>query len=420
MFRFTAIFCVILVSFSVNAQDVNYSLRTNSQINYNELEAGFRQPPPQSRLRCYWWWLNSYTTKETITRDLKEMKAKGYGGATLVDAGSSSYDIARKTKSGPRYLSPAWMELYKYAVKEADRLGIELSVNLGSGWNPGGPSITPENAMKKLVYADTIVSGGGILNIRLPEPEKNLLYKDVMVQAIREKEGTPLKDSVIENWSIKSFNRSIGWKGIYPLYKLREDFPGSGEEIAVQKNETVDLTDNYENGELNWDAPAGRWTIIRYGYTCTGARTSTSSDGWHGLSVDHLSAKAFQVFADSVVLPLIKTAQSAGNSVKYLLTDSWEMGVVNWTDDFPSEFKKYRGYDIHPYMPVLAGRIVESREVSDRFLHDLRRTVSDLVADKHYQLLYDLAHQYGLGIHPESGGPHSAPIDALEIMAIGD
>jgi hypothetical protein len=96
------------------------------------------------------------------------------------------------------------------------------------------------------------------------------------------------------------------------------------------------------------------------------------------------------------------------------------MGVVNWTDDFPAEFKKYRGYDIYPFMPVLAGRIVESREISDRFLYDLRRTVNDLVADKHYKLLYDLAHQYGMGIHPESGGPHSAPIDALEIMAISD
>ena len=90
-------------------------------------------------------------TKESITRDLEEMKAKGYGGASLVDAGSSNYQVAVKTAAGPVFMSPEWMELYKHAVKEAERIGIELSVNVQSGWNPGGPSITPEFALKKIV-----------------------------------------------------------------------------------------------------------------------------------------------------------------------------------------------------------------------------------------------------------------------------
>jgi hypothetical protein len=96
----------------------------------------------------------------------------------------------------------------------------------------------------------------------------------------------------------------------------------------------------------------GEWTIIRYGYTCTGAKTSTNSDGWEGLSVDHLSPEAFELFSKTVITPLIQTAQSVGNSVKYLQTDSWEMDLVSWTKNFPAEFKKYRGYDIQKYMPV--------------------------------------------------------------------
>jgi hypothetical protein len=73
-----------------------------------------------------------------------------------------------------------------------------------------------------------------------------------------------------------------------------------------------------------------------------------------------------------------------------------------------------------PYFPVLAGRVVGSVDQSDRFLQDYRKTIGDCVAANHYQLLSDLAHKYGLGIHPESGGPHSAPVDALKVMAISD
>jgi hypothetical protein len=397
-----------------------YSLLTDRTIGFSLLRDGFLNPPAESRLRCYWWWLNSMATKASITRDLEEMKDKGYGGASLVDAGSSNYSVASKTAAGPVFMSPAWMELYQHAVREADRLGIELSVNVQSGWNPGGPSITPEFAMKKIVWSEVNVVGGKTIRIQLSQPETNLLYQDIVVQAIPTIQGAPVQNEAIQNWKKKSFNEKIGWKGIYPLNELREDYHESARDMAIRKSEIIDLTRNYKNGQLEWDAPAGNWTIIRYGYTCTGARTSTNSDGWEGLSVDHLNPKAFELFSRSVIIPLVEAAQLAGKSVHFLQTDSWEMDMVSWTNQFPEEFRKFRGYDIQKYLPVLAGRIVESRDETNRFLHDFRKTVGDCVREYHYQLLYNLAHQYGMGIHPESGGPHSAPVDALQVMGISD
>ncbi len=407
-------FCLLL-----EAQP-NYLLQTDTKINYRQLQSGFVTPPAESRLRCYWWWLNSMATKESITRDLEEMKSKGYGGASLVDAGSSNYQVALKTPAGPLFMSPAWMELYKHAVKEADRVGIELSVNVQSGWNPGAPSITPEFAMKKIVWSEVDVTGGQTIRMELPQPENKLMYKDIMVQAIPKKEGALIKNETIQNWKKKTFNEKIGWKGVYPLHELRDDFPGDGSDMAIKKDQIIDLTPNYKDGKLEWSVPEGKWTIIRYGYTCTGARTSTNSDGWEGLSVDHLSPEAFELFSNTVIIPLIETAQSVGKSVRFLQTDSWEMDLVSWTAKFPGEFKKFRGYELQKFMPVLAGRIVENRDITDRFLHDFRKTIGDCVAEYHYQLFYNLAHKYGLGIHPESGGPHSAPVDALKVMGISD
>src|SRR5690606_8052433 len=117
---------IILLTIDLHGQ-YDYSLKTSQELSYNNLNAGFQNPPPESRLRCYWWWLNGMATKESITRDLEEMKAKGYGGASIVDAGSSCYDVAHKTKAGTVFMSPEWMELYQHAVKEADQIGIEIS-----------------------------------------------------------------------------------------------------------------------------------------------------------------------------------------------------------------------------------------------------------------------------------------------------
>lgn len=397
------------------------TLSTRHSVDYFELKHCFPDPPAESRLRCYWWWLNSMATKESITRDLEEMKAKGYGGASIVDAGSSNYQVARKTAPGPVFMSPGWMELYKHAVKEAERLGIELSVNVQSGWNPGAPSITPDMALKKLVYTETVVKGGKLIKVILSRPEGRFIYQDVVVQAIPlPSKDSPVKNGAITNWDKKTFNIPIGWKGIYPLAELREGFENPVKVDVIKKKNIIDLTGMFSGEELTWDVPSGDWLVLRYGWTCTGARTSTTSDGWGGLSLDHLNPDAFELFRQTVIQPLIDSARAAGNSVKFLQTDSWEMGTVNWTNGFPEEFKKHRGYELDKYLPVLTGRVVESQEESNRFLHDFRKSIGDCVAENHYQLFADLAHKNGMGIHPESGGPHSAPVDALKVMAISD
>lgn len=322
MIKFLLILVVLSGHYMISAQIQNYSLQTNHSVNFIQLKKGFAYPPGESGLRCYWWWLNSMATKESITRDLKEMKAKGYGGASLVDAGSSNYQVAVKTTAGPVFMSPAWMELYKHAVKEADRLGIELSVNIQSGWNPGAPSITPEFAMKKIVTSEVDITGGKQISIELPQLEKKLMVQDILVQAIPNRDSSLLRNKAIQNWKKKSFKENIGWKGVYPLHELREDYPGTGEELAIKKEDIIDLTGNFKDGKLDWNAPEGNWTIVRYGYTCTGAKTSTNSDGWEGLSVDHLNPKAFELFSKTVIIPLITTAQSVGKSVRFLQTDS--------------------------------------------------------------------------------------------------
>jgi hypothetical protein len=152
----------------------------------DELEAGFANPPRSARLRAYWWWLNGNATKAAITRDLEEMKAKGFGGALICDAGGAQQDGNDQVPHGPTFFTAEWRELYKHALREADRLGLEMSLNIQSGWNLGGPMVKAEDAAKKLTWSEAVVHGPGKMDKALPMPKsRDGFYRDVAVVAYR-------------------------------------------------------------------------------------------------------------------------------------------------------------------------------------------------------------------------------------------
>ena len=133
-----------------------------------------------------------------------------------------------------------------------------------------------------------------------------------------------------------------------------------------------------------------------------------------------LFRSATKFYWDRVVAPLLEDVRPhLGTTLRYLHTDSWECGGANWTNSLRRDFLSRRGYDLLPYLPVIAGKIVEDRQASNRFLADFRKTLADAMAD-HYELFSKLSRQHGMGIHPESGGPHAGPFDALQTLGRSD
>lgn len=139
------------------------------------------------------------------------------------------------------------------------------------------------------------------------------------------------------------------------------------------------------SGQLNWNAPAGNWTIIRFGHTTTARINKAAPATGEGLEVDKFDPAAFDFHFNKMLgnlLPLLKPL-STRNKVGILI-DSYEVGMQNWTPKFPAAFKQSRQYDITQYMPALTGRVVGSADITNRFLWDLRRVQSDLMADNYY------------------------------------
>jgi len=381
------------------------------------LESNFRNPPRQVGVRCWWWWLNSNVTKEAITRDLEAMHDKGFSGAMIFDAGTElRWGPDKNVPNGPMFSSPAWTELYLHALKEAKRLGLELGLSIQSGWNLGGPFVTLDDKAKQITWSEVHVEGPARIKQTLPVPKANYnYYRDICVLAYPERILTSGKTrKPISHLTAKSGARELGGSAPDCRFLLNDQPAVEGEEDALL-GDIIDITNRLsKNGMLTWKAPGGKWTILRLGYTPTKAHVATSSDNWKGHVIDYLSRDVFDRYWYKTVDPLLqKAGPMAGTVLKQLETDSWECGGMNWSPGFAEDFKQYCGYDIIKYLPVVAGKIVENRAVSNAFLADLRKTIAHCVSENHYKRFAERAARYNMGIQPECSGPHAAPLDGI-------
>ena len=378
----------------------------------DSLEDGFRHPPDSARPQTWWHWMNGNVTKEGITADLEAMQRVGIGGAQI-------FNVDCGIPAGPvKLLSPEWRELMLHAAREADRLGLELCVHNCAGWSSsGGPWNTPAQAMQHVTTSEQHVNGPAHFNAVLPSPPANLdYYRDIVVLAFRTPEGetTGGKSSAIENIEAKS-----GANGEFVLSSPAKDHVAAGR--AVQRTGIVDLTGGLRaDGSLEWDVPSGEWTILRIGYTPTGADNHPAPAEGTGPECDKFSREALDAhWAGYVqkVLDDLGPLAGAGKTLNNVLIDSYEVGGQNWTPQFRSEFEKRRGYDPLLYLPTLTGRVVDSPEVSERFLWDLRRTIADLFAENYYGHFQELCHEHGLQASLE---PYTGPFESLQCGAAAD
>ena len=167
----------------------------------------------------------------------------------------------------------------------------------------------------------------------------------------------------------------------------------------------IDITSSVKRGRLRWTAPEGRWRVYRFGYSLTGKTNHPAPPEATGLEVDKLDPVAWGKYLHTY-LDMYKEASGGllgKKGIQYMLTDSYEAEQQTWTPAMASEFKKRRGYDLMPYLPVLAGMIVDSPEVSEKFLMDWRMTIGELIAENYDLLGKIVKEDYGMkGRYTES------------------
>jgi len=355
------------------------------------LEQDFAMPPGSARPWVWSHWLHGNVDQASITRQLEAMQRAGLGGMTL-------FDVAQPgIPAGPNaYLSPEWRKLFAWQIREASRLGLETMSHNGPGYSGnGGPWITPEFAAQKIVDSATRVPGGRRFTGTLPRPPaEGGFYRDVAVLAVRE--AAPPAKPAIEDFDMKRlvWLNYIRWKGTRSA-PLKAELPA---DRCIPRDHIVDLTRQMSaDGRIDWDAPPGDWTLLRIGHTWTGQKTLPATPEALGPECDKLDKRGIRTHFDHVMRRMIGLAgPAAGKTFHGFFVDSWEAGGQNWTERMPEEFRRRRGYDIVPYLPVLTGRVVADLQTSERFLHDLRQTVSELVTENFWAEMHRLCRAHGM------------------------
>ena len=174
---------------------------------------------------------------------------------------------------------------------------------------------------------------------------------------------------------------------------------------AIRTSDIIDLTGKMTaDGKLECSLPAGRWRIYRFGWSITGKINHPASPEATGLEVDKLDPDAWMRYFRTY-LDLYKDAADGmlgEKGIRYLLVDSYEAGAYTWTPKLAKEFKARRGYDLLPWLPVLAGEIIGSSQMSERFLWDWRRTLGELFCEN-YDRINEIVNEYDLaGRYTES------------------
>ena len=380
------------------------SVRTDDR-----LARDFISPPDSVRPWIYWYWMKDRNVmtypvpnKESITRDLTAMCEQGIKGVLLFPF---TY-----------YTSPEWPELFQHILKEAGRLDLKIVMNNDVGWSCEVPWMTPELSQKLLVNKVYTFDGGKRISEVLPAPPVNKgqgeTYCDVIVLACPQRSAAQKNvKGVSYEQLLKTAVRmkpSYSPGGLDVFYHRSAELAGSD---AVQPDDTLDITSKMKaDGTLDWDAPAGTWSVMRFGYTTV----KKHPDFFSRAALDHHLRQMIEK-----MVPL--AGQSVGSQWTHVHEDSFESLPQTWTPGFPEEFRRRHGYDMTGWMPALAGCVIGSRAMTDRFLHDYRQTISDLYVENHFAYFAQRLEGMGLKFSTEGGYGWASPIsDGLRILATAE
>ena len=326
----------------------------------------------------FWNWKYGSVSRSGIHADLTGMKNVGMGGIWLMPEREACERL--EFQDGVAQLSPEFWKMMDYSFQLADSLDFDMGIHV----LPGNPLVLPAESMQKVVWTDTIMKGGKkIEGLQMWQPES---YKDGKMQSAGS-EGGYYQD--IAAFAIR-FKGKTGpaWRNATDSAARSEAVPMT--DVLPLKMEEGMVMGAMVNGILQNKLPKGSWCLLRMGHTSTGQTHATDGKDM-GLEVDRFSPAAVKKLFDSWYAPLLNRPH--GDVVSYLYIDPREWGSQNWGYQFAEEFKARRGYDLIPYLPVMAGVPLESASRYEQVQNDIRLTIEELVKEKFFQTFTRLAEE---------------------------
>jgi hypothetical protein len=408
-------FCVLLTATALSLDKGKSALFQNDSKADKDLAELFAAPPKTARPYVLWMWMGCNISKSGITLDLEALQEAGFGGVTIFSLADTLIPWAGTIAKSPTpeiiAFTEPWWQLVRHAAIECKRLGLEMILHNCAGYeSSGGTWITAELSMQEVVWSEQKVEGGsnyrGTLAKPTVDPHPHAQFPQVYLPELG-KVGIPVVEAR------KTFFRDIAVLAL----------PSEG---AAAKDQVIDLTRRMDaDGNIEWSPPAGSWNIYRFGHTTTGAMIQPAQLAAMGLECDKMNREAVTFHVKHVLGEIDKhlgdllsnSPSSEGAGLTTLYFDSYEAGNPTWTPRMGEEFQRRRGYDLTPWLPVIAGRTVASEQETERFKVDFKRTIQDLYRDEYWATPGPLAHAAGLKFVAE---PYEGPWVISEVVPFLD
>ena len=233
-------------------------------------------------------------------------------------------------------------------------------------------------------------------------------------------------DTLLRTWSVGQEAKLDRWEeraALHSDFSEQDKSPTYAADEVVRSCDIIDLTSKIKDGRLHWKAPEGSsWRVVRFAAVLTGARSKHGRENLLGYECDKLSKEAAELHWNSYMQPILDTLRANGiDWVEGVCMDSHEGGSQNWTPRMLEEFQMRCGYDLKPYLPMLAGYIIDSVEKTKNVLLDLRRTVNDCMRENYYGTFQRLARENGLTFTAQAiGNGLCITGDAIDVKQVVD
>ncbi len=356
-----------------------------------------RQAKPWSR----WWWPASAASESDMTYMLDAYSDAGLGGLEV----TTIYGVKGYEDKYRKYLSPEWMDLFTFTLKEAEKRDLGIDLANASGWPFGGNWVTPDYACRYLAHKTYALKGGESLNEKIEYVETPLLRTLGL-----KTDFAHLKYPIAENDSLQQYAfEQVRYPQPLPLIAVTANSADGRYEDLSGKVDT--------DGKLNWTAPEGDWTICAMFLGWHGKMVERAGPGGEGDVIDHFSKEA----AERYLAKFDEAFKGYDvSTIRYYFNDSYEVddsfGQSDWTEDFFEEFKDRRGYDLKPYMNML----LNPKDVSDtaeRVVFDYRTTIGELLREEYSMTWQQWAAKQGKGIRNQA---HGSPANIMDLYAVSD
>lgn len=353
---FLSIAALAVSSFAVAAVQTSApaSAAAPSSISADE----FASPSTEYRPGVRWWWSGGAVETDVLGEQLDYLAKSGFGYVEINPFGTDPLP-GDEAKVQDIY-TPAFYEKLEWAVAKAEKLGITVDLNMGTGWNANSQYVKLEDGVRTLALGRSTQPGASVKAgaVTVPALAKSKLYKDpmpkfdpsksklqgILVAQTTGSAGALTGDATKFDDGATTWDQRISLDVKNSFYVDADKVSGGTFTLDAETQAKIDASKNYE-------------IVAVYSIPTGTSGVDSARPDW--FVVDHMdAAKTIGYVNQWIGDENLSRIIDKHSNVRALFNDSYELSTdLYYTDDLADLAKDAAnngiGYDFSKYLPTV-------------------------------------------------------------------